>query len=150
LQHKDSPFSEEEYSIIYRRFQRLMRLSGKLIYVMNGKFDLRVVGHYLKLPVINHDIWEVTAGEHDLDENIGLLDQKAFRGLEGVAIKTKFGNLRNLACLYGSDFYYTAPFSKEQRDTIAFINIMEHTGAQEYCAADAQITLGVGLKQGKT
>ena len=147
IQHTNSPFNEDEQRVIRKRFRALMAGTGKLIYVFNGKFDQRILRHYLNLPVIDHNFWEVTAAEHALDENIGLLDTLSFRTLGNKSIKTKFGNLRNMLCLYGNDRYYTMPFSKEQRVTISYVNIMENKDCQDYCALDPQATLALGLKQ---
>lgn len=147
LQHKDTPFTTAEYKELRIKLRKLMGGTGKLIYLFNGKFDLRVLRGYLKLPVIYHDVWEVTAGEHLLDENISLLDRISFRGLGGESIKLHFGNLRNMLCYYGNDAFYKMPFSKEQRATISTVNLMESKDCQDYTAMDAQATLGIGLAQ---
>lgn len=148
IQHPNTPFDKAEQLEIRKMYRRLMSSkTRKLVYLFNGKFDLRILRYYLKLPVIDHDVWEVTAGEHSLDENVGLLDRYTFSGLSGESVKTKFGNLRNLTCLYGNDFYYTAVFSKEQRNTISHIDIMTNVPAQEYCSGDAQFTLAIGRMQ---
>lgn len=151
IEHANSPFTREEQKEIKRELRRLWATSRKdqrkLVVLFNGKFDLRVLRASLKLPAIHHDVYEVTAGEHLLDENIGLLTNSSFRGLESTPIKVRMGNLRNMFCMYGNDSYYTMPFSKEQRDTISAVNIMEHKEAQRYCALDPCATFGLYKSQ---
>lgn len=80
---------------------------GPLLVMFNGMFDLRVIRRQLQLPIIWHKVWEITAGEHLLDENI--VDLRNFGA--------KPGNLRAILCSYVNDHYFTAAFSKEDRTT---------------------------------
>ena len=147
VEHKDSPFDLEDQKYIKRELRKFWAVSKpeslKRVAFFNGKFDLRILRSKLKIPAIHHHVYEVQAGEHLLDENLGILNTASFRGLESTPVKVRMGNLRNMFCLYGNDFYHTAPFSKEQRDTLSAVNIMEHTGAQEYSAMDPCATLGL-------
>lgn len=77
----------------------------KTLIGFNLMFDLRVIRRALKLPIIWHDVWEITAGEHNLDENITELKN----------FNSKPGNLAAVLCSYENDFYYRAAFSKEDR-----------------------------------
>lgn len=77
----------------------------------NGMFDLRVIRRQFKLPIIWHNVWEITAGEHDLDENIKLLG----------SFGAKPGGLAAVLCSYENEFYFTAEFSKEDRGSIGTV-----------------------------
>jgi DNA polymerase I-like protein with 3'-5' exonuclease and polymerase domains len=87
----------------------------KLLITMNGMFDLRVIRQCLKIPIIWHDVWEVTFGEHELDENISALNHVTSIRDEAANDSSKFGGLRPIYCSYGNDFYFKAAFSKEER-----------------------------------
>lgn len=146
IQHKDSPFSGDEQLEIRKELRKLIadpRLpyGKKLIIYFNGKFDMRVLRAYFKVPMIPHDVWEIQAAEHLLDENLGLLDSYGFRGAAESNIKIRAGNLRNMFCLYGNDSYYTLPFSKEDRATLVAVDIMNNTDAQNYCIVPTEVVL---------
>ena len=151
IEHKNSPFDKAEQKYIMSALRKLLGTRKpehrKLLVFFNGKFDLRILRNKLRLPAIHHDVYEVTAGEHLLDENIGVLSSASFRGLETAPVKVRMGNLRNMFCLYGNDSYYTMPFSKEARVTLSDINIMEHTEALRYCALDPCSTFGLYQSQ---
>lgn len=152
IQHKDSPFSEEEQLEIRKELRKLfadpkLPYGKKLIIYFNGKFDMRVLRAYFRVPTIPHDVWEIQAAEHLLDENLGLLDSYSFRGAAESNIKIRAGNLRNMFCLYGNDSYYLLPFSKEERATIVSINIMENVDAQNYGSLDTQSIYGMRQSQ---
>jgi len=87
----------------------------KLLITMNGMFDLRVIRQCLKIPIIWHDVWEVTFGEHELDENISALNKVTSIRDEAADDSSRFGGLRPIYCSYGNDFYFKASFSKEER-----------------------------------
>ena len=151
IEHANSPFDKDEQKYIKRELRKLWATSKeenrKTMVVFNGKFDLRILRSKLKLPVVHHHIYEVTAGEHLLDENIGILNTTAFRGLESGSVKIPMGNLRNMFCMYGNDSYYTIPFSKEARVTLVDVDIMSHKGAQDYMALDPCSTFGIYKSQ---
>ena len=151
IDHDNSPFDKSEQKYILTELRKLLGTRKaehrKLLIFFNGKFDLRILRSKLRLPAIHHDVYEVTAGEHLLDENIGLLSQTSFRGLESAPVKVKMGNLRNMFCLYGNDSYYTMKFSKEARVTLEAVNIMGHKDAQAYMALDPCATFGLYRSQ---
>lgn len=150
LWHPNTPFSKQELSYIAKRLQKFFGTSKpsmrKRIIVLNGSFDFRVMRAQLNIPVIYHQIWDVAAGESLLDENVGLFDRMRFYVSE-KQVKTSLGNLRNLFTHYDNDFYLTAPFSKEQRDTIGGLDILTHTGAQDYSVMDCQSIYGIYTRQ---
>lgn len=152
IQHPNSPFTDEEQLEIRKELRKLIadpRLpyGKKLIIYFNGKFDMRVLRAYFRVPLIPHDVWEIQAAEHLLDENMGLLDNLSFRGAADSNIKIRAGNLRNMFCLYGNDKFYTMPFSKEQRDTISAVDIMQNVDAQNYTVLDVQSIWGMRQSQ---
>lgn len=151
IDHKDSPFTETEVNYIKRSLRSLFGKTDngvKTIIGFNFKFDLRVLRATLKLPHVPHNIWEITAGEHCLDENIGLLSGgSSFQGPGSLPIKTSFANLKNLFCLYGNDYYLTAEFGKAQRNTLVSVNIMEDVGAQNYMVMDVISIFGIYEQQ---
>lgn len=141
LRHKDTPFSEEELEYVESKLRAFWstrhRSKRKLIVMMNGQFDCKVLRAQLKVDVIYHSVWDVTAGEQLLDENLALFNKLSWRiGTEMV--KTPHGNLLSIACSYGNTFYPTASreeggVGKEDRNNIGHLNIMTHKGAQRYC-----------------
>lgn len=74
----------------------------------NGSFDLRIIRTCLRIEAyIPHHVYEIRAGEHDLDENAP--DLKAFG--------TKSGGLAYVTAYYGCTYYQDAPMSKEDTRT---------------------------------
>ncbi len=145
LRHPNTCFSEEQLIKIENKLTKFFGATDDLknLIFFNGKFDLRILRAIFKLPLINHNIWEVTAGEHNLDENLSLFHKKSFDGLNKEKIKLRFGNLRNMLCHYGNTSYYTLPFSKEQRHTIGHVDICNNKDALDYCGLDAQANLAL-------
>lgn len=108
LNHPMTPWSKEDLKYIrgalYEYFTSRKR---KQQIFFNGMYDLRVIRRYLKIPIIWHDAWEITSGEHSLDENI----------VELANFNSKPGNLAAVYCSYGNAHYYGAAFSKADRNT---------------------------------
>lgn len=127
--HKDNPFSKSQRRYIKEQLRLRFRKDkgGPVLVTMNGMFDLRILRAALDLDVIYHRVWEVTAGEHDLDENIS--------GLAGLGIKS--GGLAAIYCAYGNDHYYkeTTAFSKDQRGQTGQTSPRD-PGFLEYAATD--------------
>lgn len=110
----------------------------KLLLGFNIMFDLRVIRRALRLPIIWHDVWEITAGEHLLDENISEL----------ANFNSKPGNLAAVLCSYENDFYYqeTTTFSKADRGNTGSTNPRDK-GFQKYGAGDVQFLLKIRREQ---
>ena len=108
--HETNPFSLEDRKYIKKSLQRIFGAStGPTLVTFNGMFDLRVIRAALKLDIIYMPVWEITAGEHLLDENIS--------SLSSVGIKS--GGLAAVFCSYGNDSYISGDmaFSKAERNT---------------------------------
>lgn len=108
----------------------------KQLVTFNGMYDLRVIRRELKLPIIWHDVWEITSGEHDLDENISELTN----------FGTKPGGLAAVYCSYGNDFYYNAAFSKADRATTGNVKPSDKNFLL-YGATDVVSILHIRLEQ---
>lgn len=108
----------------------------KLLVGMNLMFDLRVLRRCLKIAIIWHDVWEITAGEHSLDENISELRH----------FNSRSGNLAAILCSYENDFYYQNSFSKEDRVNTGTTNPRDK-GFQRYGAMDVQSLLKIRRQQ---
>lgn len=108
IDHPMSPFDREERTYIKKALRAQFRRKDKMLLTFNGKFDLRVIRACLKLPILHIPVWEITAGEHLLDENVSTLPSIGIKG----------GNLRAVLSSYGNDHYWNAEFSKEERGSI--------------------------------
>jgi DNA polymerase I-like protein with 3'-5' exonuclease and polymerase domains len=118
VDHPLCHWSKEERTYIKRELKKRFTREyeeAKTLVTMNGMFDLRVLRQCLKIPIIWHDVWEVTFGEHELDENISALNKVTSIRDEAANDSSKFGGLRPIYCSYGNDFYFKASFSKEER-----------------------------------
>ena len=136
--HPRSPWTKKERKHVRMRLTKFFNArKGPELVTFNGMFDLRVIRRQFKVPIIWHKVWEITAGEHDLDENISSLS----------SIGRKAGGLRAVLCSYDNDFYHTAAFSKEERTTIATININTNKGFWDYGAMDVVSIINIRLKQ---
>lgn len=130
-------WSKEDRKYIKKRLRKFFSSQKKKTLVgFNIMYDLRVIRRCLKIPIIWHDIWEITAGEHDLDENISALN----------SFGAKAGNLAAVLCSYECDFYFTADFGKEDRATIAAVKPTDK-GFQKYGAMDVQSLLLIRRQQ---
>jgi DNA polymerase family A/3'-5' exonuclease len=152
VRHPDTPFKESEIKYIEGKLKSLLDGSAapkrrKTIVTMNGSFDLKVLRAQLGIYVIPHLIWEITAGEACLDENVGLLSKSENKVLVGTSYQLcAFGGLRNICVYYDNDFYYTAPFSKEDRGNIGAVPLT-NTSMLEYCAMDVQTLIAIKEQQ---
>lgn len=130
-------WTKDDRKYIKKRLRKLFNSKKKKLLVgFNIMYDLRVIRRCLKLPIIWHDVWEITAGEHNLDENISSL----------ADFGAKPGNLGAVLCSYECDYYYTAEFGKEDRSTIAAVKPTDK-GFQKYGAMDVQSLLYIRRHQ---
>lgn len=126
--HQNNPFSLEDRKHIKRELRkRFAAETGPTLITMNGMFDLRVIRAALKLDIIYLPTWEVTAGEHLLDENIS--------SLSSLGINS--GGLAAIYCAYGNDHYLrdTTAFSKAERNTTGQVD-PGNPDFLEYAATD--------------
>lgn len=160
LDHPNTPFSKEEVEYMKGKLRKFWATRKKdklrLIVGMNLAFDIRVVRAQLGIRVIYHKMWDVSAAESLLDENLAMFNHMSFRwGAENI--KTTQHNLRQIVTSYGSDRYWpknvggsgSNTFGKDNRATIGHINLMEDEGhdALVYCANDACLPLAVMREQ---
>lgn len=145
--HPKSPFSEEEVKYIDKKLRRLFLSDHrKTIVTLNGVFDLRIYRTQLQIAIFpHHRVYEVTAGEQLLDENIGTFSRHKFY-FEGDYVKTSYQNLRNIFCYYGNDLYYRLPFSKEHRNTTGSLEPND-PDVLNYAALDVQSLMGIVEEQ---
>lgn len=108
LRHPMTPWTKAELKYIRTALRKFFSSQKqKELIFFNGMFDLRVIRRELKLPIIWYKVWEITSGEHLLDENI--------KELENFGAKP--GGLAAVYCSYGNEHYQTAVFSKAERTT---------------------------------
>ncbi len=138
IQHPKTPFSSKEISYIHKRlgawFDR--RADLPTLVTFNGSFDLMVIRSEFRLPILYFPIWEIRAGEHNLDENIGSLHK----------VGPAMGNLAAIFASYGNDFYYTASFSKADRASSGLVEANDPNFLR-YAATDVVSLLGIRKKQ---
>jgi DNA polymerase I-like protein with 3'-5' exonuclease and polymerase domains len=138
--HETNPFNKEERRYIKRALQAKFgsASAGPTLITFNGIFDLRVIRAALKLDIIYLPVWEITAGEHLLDENIS--------SLASVGIKS--GGLAAVYCAYGNDSYISGDmaFSKAERNTTGQISPAD-TDFLKYAALDVVSILSLKDKQ---
>lgn len=110
LDHPQTPWNAKQIRYFKTKLKKFFSApQGPTLVTMNGMFDLRVIRRALRLPLIKNRVWEITAGEHLLNESLDSW-RSQFKG-------TSFGNLRAILCSYQNDFYYRAKFTKEDRAT---------------------------------
>lgn len=109
LEHPQTPWSEKQINYFKKHLRALFANETPYLVTMNGKFDLRVLRRFLNIPIIYNRIWEITAGEHLLNEELG-------KWLK-LNNNTGYYNLRAILCSYMNDFYFKASFTKEDRST---------------------------------
>jgi DNA polymerase I-like protein with 3'-5' exonuclease and polymerase domains/uracil-DNA glycosylase len=112
VDHPQTPFSPKELRYIRAELRDFFyakpgELPLKYIITQYGMFDLRILRVCLGIPIIFHPVWEITAGEYLLDENL--------KYLGGAPFNTSHGGLEQIFMYYGNDFYKTAPFGKGDR-----------------------------------
>jgi len=128
--HEDNPFSEKERRYIKRELaKKFASRETKLLLTFNGIFDLRIIRRALGVPIIRHRVWEIMAGEHDLDENVNGLAPLLGKGING---------LMGVLASYGCDFYLSEDrtFGKEDRSTTGSVSPSDK-GFLEYGSMDA-------------
>lgn len=119
---------------------------GPLLVTFNGMFDLRVIRQQLKIPIIWHRVWEITFGEHGLDENISALNAVTHMYDSAADDRSRFGGLRPIYCSYGNDFYFKAKFSKNERANTGTTEPTD-TGFLAYAATDVVSLLAMRHQQ---
>lgn len=112
IDHPQTPFSAEEIKYIKKKLRKFFyakpgELPLKYLITQYGIFDLRVLRVELGIPLIFHSVWEITAGEWVLDENL--------KYLGGQPFNTPHGGLEQIFMYYGNDYYKTATFGKGDR-----------------------------------
>lgn len=108
LRHPMTHFSADDIEYMHKRLKKwFSKQDGPTLITFNGMFDLRVIRQEFKIPIIKNKVWEITAGEHLLDENAAEL----------VNVGPAMGGLRAIYCSYGNDHYFRADFTKEDRVT---------------------------------
>lgn len=137
IDHEQTPFTEDERKYIKKRlrkffFARPGQLPLKYLITQYGMFDLRVLREELDMPVIFHPVWEITAGEYLLDENLKYLQD----------FGTPHGGLAQIFCYYGNDHYMTSGFKKTDRSNTALTRL-DNEGFLEYGAMDVQSIVGI-------
>lgn len=138
VDHKDTPFTGKQIRKIKLRLREFLvqRIKDegtdtRCLVTQNGGFDVRVLRECLKIPVVHWPLWDAMAGEFGLDENIDSLKQ----------FETSPWGLAAILCSYNNDWYYTAPFSKSQRHTIADSELDENV--LNYASMDVQSLIGI-------
>lgn len=143
--HPKTPWSPKQLKYIHKEFDHFFRQPPpehfKYLIGMNAGFDLRVTRAEFGLPLIFRRVWDIPAGESCLDENIKYLADFSFDG-----VKTKSGNLRAIFTSYRNDFYFTAPFSKEDRGNIGQFP-PDSKDVLEYESMDVQSLIGLHSMQ---
>jgi DNA polymerase I-like protein with 3'-5' exonuclease and polymerase domains len=135
----NTPWTADELKFIKKKLRAWFgakpgKLPLKYIIFQYGMFDLRAIRVELGLPVIHHHVWEITAGEYCLDENLKYLRDAPFR--------TPHGGLEQIFMSYGNDHYKTAKFSKEDRADSSKTKL-DNPEFIEYAAMDTQSIFGI-------
>jgi len=127
--------------------KRFMARTGPLLITFNGMFDLRIIRQCLKIPFMWLKIWEITFGEHGLDENYtALYGVCAMPDLQ-LGSASKFGGLRPIFASYGNDFYLRASeFGKQDRNTTGTI-APNNPAFLKYAATDVSSITGIYHQQ---
>lgn len=130
IHHPSSAFNDKQKLYIEGKLRELFASDEIELLTFNGMFDTRIARACLDIDIIQSPIYEITAGEHLLDENIS--------DLPSLGIKS--GNLAAVLCSYGNDYYYVADFSKEDRGGLYHVDLYSKKGksAMNYCAMDVQ------------
>jgi len=117
VDHPLAHWTKDERLHIKKGLRRFFTLKkGPLLVTFNGMFDLRVIRQQLKIPIIWHRVWEITFGEHALDENVSALNKVTSIRDTQMDDSSKFGGLRPILCSYGNDFYFQkSSFGKAER-----------------------------------
>lgn len=126
ISHKDSPWRAEELGYITKSIRNLIEYKNKNKYLLfaNAKFDIIRLRSDFGVRHIKADIWDVLAGEFAHDENLKVLS----------GMGAYFYSLLNVCMQYGNTDYYDAEFGKDQRTTIASVDMSP--ALIQYCALD--------------
>ncbi|QBQ74605.1 DNA polymerase I [Burkholderia phage BcepSauron] len=149
VDHPLAHWTKEERLHIKRELKKFFSAKkGPMLLTFNGMFDLRVVRQQLRIPIIWHPVWEITFGEHALDENISSLNKVCSMPDEQLKDSSKFGGLRPILCSYGNDFYFRddTEFGKGDRGNIANID-PQNPDFLMYAAMDVQSLLRIKQEQ---
>ena len=143
IDHPQTPFSKDERKYIKKKLRSFFgampgELPLKYIITQYGIFDLRVLRVELGLPIIWHPVWEITAGEWCLDENL--------KYLNGQPFNTPHGGLEQIFMYYGNDYYKTAPFGKGDRANPELTKLT-NPDFIKYGVLDVQSIFGIHEKQ---
>lgn len=146
IEHPKSPFTAKEQRYIKKRLRAFFWEKDpaklKTIVVLNGAFDFRVLRAQLKIPVIHHRVHEITAGEALIDENLGVFSRVSLR----TGKLESRENLRAILTSYGEDWYFNAPFSKEERNTTG-LQEPDDPNVLNYCSMDVQSLHAIAEQQ---
>lgn len=139
----DTPWDKDELKLINKKMRAYFgakpgKLPLKYLIFQYGMFDLRALRVELGLPVIHHNVWEITAGEYCLDENLKYLKDAPFR--------TPHGGLEQIFMSYGNDHYKKAAFAKEDRADSSKTKL-DNPEFIEYAAMDTQSIFGIHEQQ---
>lgn len=144
VDHKDGPFTGVQLKFIKKRLAKwlakevpaICRMKDpQYIIAQNGGYDLRIMREFLKVPYVAWPLWDATAGEFVLDENIDGLS----------SYNTRPWGLAQLFCSYGNDWYFNAAFSKSDRKTIKDVKLDKNV--LNYGAMDVQSIYGIHRAQ---
>ncbi|QDH83419.1 exonuclease [Achromobacter phage Motura] len=148
LWHPKTPWSKEDLKYIRKTLRAFLlnkHPNDAMFVYFNGMFDLRIMRQQFKIPILRQRTWEITAGEHLLDENT--------KDLKNCGKKTKMkgsgcgpGGLLHTYARYGNDHYLTADFSKEERTTTGNIEPSDKNFLL-YAATDVVALLGIRKMQ---
>lgn len=141
IDHEQTPFDAVERTIIKKKLRKFFfakpgKLPLKYLITQYGMFDLRVLREELDMPVIFHPVWEITAGEWCLDENLKYLKD----------FGTPHGGLEQIFCYYGNDHYMSSQFKKKDRSNTALTRL-DNEGFLEYGAMDVQSIVAIHKMQ---
>lgn len=141
--HPETPFSAKEIRYIGKKLRKLLMAKPgvygvKYLITQYGMFDLRVCRVEFGIPVIQHKVWEITAGEYMLDENR--------TELAGSPFNTPHGGLEQIFMVYGNDHYKKSKFGKGDRAN-ANLTKLSNPDFIEYGGMDVQSIFGIHEQQ---
>lgn len=147
VDHPLAHWTDEERLYIKRELKkRFEAFEGPTLIMFNGMFDLRVIRQALRIPIIWLKVWEITFGEHLLDENVNALNAVTRMWDTAADDRSRFGGLRPILMSYGNDFYFRAKFSKNERVNIGSTD-PRNEGFLDYACMDVVSLLHMRLAQ---
>lgn len=135
LNHPRTKWNDKQLEYFKRKLREVFSLENPTFITMNGKFDLRVIRQYLQIPIIKNKVWEITAGEHLLNE-----DMAGWAKLQ--LNRAHYGGLRAILCTYMNDFYFKNEFTKEDRDSSGDVK-PDDPAFLRYASMDVQCLLPI-------